>query len=150
MMLENHQTTIRFAIIAAIVMAMLVPLMLVRGVVSDRQYHQRVATENIADAWGSQQHVTGPFLVVPERMPNADFHPDGSVSAERDWVFLPEELRIEVNVEHEWRRRSIFEVPVYTATFRVSGSFPDLGDVLEEGGEEAEDRPAAQRKERRH
>ena len=51
-------------------------------------------------------------------------------SRRKRWAtFLPESLHTDGDVNNEIRKRGIYQLPLYTGTFRVSGTFnkPDLG-----------------------
>lgn len=125
----GQQITLRFAVIGVIVLAMLIPLTMVDGVGSERQRFFDSTFAGVADAWGNAQNVSGPFLVVPEEHRYQTKAEDGSLSwhkRTRQRVYLPRKLELEVDVEHQMRRRSIYEVPVYTATLRFAGEFPVL------------------------
>jgi inner membrane protein len=104
---NQQQTTMRFVIIGVIVLAMLIPLAMVEGVTEERQSFFDLTLADIANAWGNAQKV------------------------ERERVYLPETLEIEVDVVHQYRRRAIYEVPVYSANILLRGGFPSLDpDVL--------------------
>src|SRR5690606_3686202 len=53
--------------IAALALAMLVPLSQVNDLVREREGRAREATARVAERWGGQQRVGGPVMVVPVR-----------------------------------------------------------------------------------
>ena len=65
-LLRDQPTTVRFAIIGVIVLAMLIPLSMVEGVTEERQGYFDETFQAIASAWGNEQSIAGPFLIVPE------------------------------------------------------------------------------------
>jgi inner membrane protein len=131
---NQQQTTMRFVIIGVIVLAMLIPLAMVEGVTEERQSFFDLTLADIANAWGNAQNVAGPFLIVPEIHRSPVENDQGEVvwhEVERERVYLPETLEIEVDVVHQYRRRAIYEVPVYSANILLRGGFPSLDpDVL--------------------
>ncbi|HEX7037426.1 MAG TPA: cell envelope integrity protein CreD [Pseudomonadales bacterium] len=100
--------TFRFAAVAVLVLVMLIPLAFVQGVSAERQRYFAQAAADIAASWGGPQTVSGPFLVVPD---------------ERDRVLLPSTLDVSVDVRHQMRTRGIYQVPVYQAVLKFSGTF---------------------------
>jgi inner membrane protein len=123
---QNQQTTLRFGLIGVIVLAMLIPLAMVEGVTDERQSFFDMTLVDISNAWGNAQNVSGPFLIVPEvhryQVKNED-----EVLEWRDYrvdrVILPTSLKLTVDIAHQFRKRAIYEVPVYSATINVQGAF---------------------------
>ncbi|MEJ2089953.1 MAG: inner membrane CreD family protein [Gammaproteobacteria bacterium] len=127
--LSGQQTTIRFAVIGVIVLAMLIPLAMVEGVTEERQSFFDATLGDIARSWGSEQDVAGPFLVVPEAYRYQVKTDQGELvwrTTETERVYLPSTLNLDAEVAHQYRRRSIYEVPVYSANLGFSGSFAAL------------------------
>ncbi len=120
-------TTARFAVIGVLTLAMYIPLAMVDGVTTERQRYFERTMDDVASAWGGEQAVSGPFLVVPEvvrRPANADGGGPETFVTQR--VILPSRLALQVDVRHQMRSRALYEVPVYTALLRVQGTFPPL------------------------
>ncbi len=128
-------TTLRFALIGAIGLAMLIPLAMVGGISSERQRYFNATLDEVAAAWGGAQAFTGPYLVIPETHSTERQTGQGGTLTERvsrERIVLPEALDLAVEVSHQMRKRAIYQVPVYTAVVRVSGRFPafvPLGEV---------------------
>ncbi len=53
--------------IAALVLLLLIPMSMIKGVISERAHLLRAARANIAGAWGNAQTIGGPILVMPYR-----------------------------------------------------------------------------------
>jgi inner membrane protein len=108
--------------IAALVLLLLIPMSMIKGVVSERAHLLRAARADIAGAWGNAQTIGGPILVMPYRYTRLV---NGiAVTAQDELYVLPEELRFEGTVRTEIRYRGIYEVPVYTAELSISGVLP--------------------------
>jgi len=129
-------TTFRFAIIGVIVLAMIIPLLFVGGVTEDRQQYFDETFRSIANSWGDIQHVTGPFLIVPEVERYQVKTEAGAISwhqSKHNRVILPSSLNLDIQIDHQFRKRAIYEVPVYVAKFIISGTFPAVpqqtGDI---------------------
>ena len=139
---------LRFAVMAGLAVAILVALLLVRGVVLDRQQHRNDAVAAIAASHAGAQQFAGPVLVVPyeetERIATTDA--DGReqvVERKRSgrWTFFPETLAVDGKLLPATRRLGLHEVRVYefqagvTATFdarvpeATPGSTRTIGDA---------------------
>lgn len=111
--------------IAVLTLAMIVPLILISSLVDERRGYAARAQESVAQGWGGQQTISGPFVAVPYVVP-ARQAPDGTViAAERtgEIVFLARDLKVAAKPVVEERARGIFRIPVYTADISMEGVF---------------------------
>lgn len=127
--LNSQKTTLRFVVIGLIVLAMVIPLAMVEGVTEERQSFFDMTLLDIAKSWGSAQNITGPLLIIPEvhryQVKNDE---DELVWREQTYhrAHLPARLNLDADVQHQFRKRSIYEVPVYSAVVKFEGEFPAL------------------------
>ena len=123
----------KFFLIAFLIVLLLVPLVLVFGLVSEREGRAREVQRDVARVWGAAQQVSGPFLVVPYTVRLETTQGDKRIEQiqERRAVFLPEQLDLKVDVASKILHRSIYEVVVYTSRVTFAGRFlaPDMADV---------------------
>jgi len=123
----------KFFLIAFLIVLLLVPLVIVAALVSEREGRSRSVTADVARTWGGMQQITGPYLVVPYSVRIEVQEGDKVIqrTQERRAVFLPEELTITGDGKSGVLHRSIFDVNVYTATLAIDGSFavPNIADV---------------------
>src|SRR5262249_3993971 len=123
----------KFFLIAFLILLLLVPLVLVVGLVSEREGRARQVEAEVARTWGATQQVSGPFLLVPYTLRVETMQGDKRIEQlqERRAVFLPERLDIKAEVASKVLHRSIFEVVVYTARVTFSGRFlaPDMSEA---------------------
>jgi inner membrane protein len=120
----SHSVSLKAAMIGVIVLALLAPLMLLDGLVSERSSMRQSAYSRVAQGWGGHVVAGGPVLVVPVRYEVAVA--DGKTqTAETQAYLLPAQLGADVSIElqPEPRRVGIYEVPVYLARIRLSGRF---------------------------
>ena len=120
----------RFMFLCLLVLALFIPLAFVDGVTEERQSYFERTLNDVAKAWGGEQVLNGPYLVIPETLEMrgtelVDGKQTRVVKRERR-VVLPSSLNIHVKIEHQLRRRALYEVPVYTAVLKVQGQFPVL------------------------
>ncbi len=112
----------KLVVIGALMLALLIPLAMVRGLISERQMrHDQTATE-VANSWGMQQTLGGLVLRIPYRVRGKDAN-----GKEQIWtaqaLFLPEDLLVAGKIAPERRTRGIFEVAVYRADLHWKGTF---------------------------
>jgi inner membrane protein len=112
----------KVAAIGILILIMLIPVSMTRGVIDDRSLHGEQARQDIMQSWGRQQTVGGPILVVPYSLVRTG--PDGDRRERFGTVyFLPELLDTAVEMQSEIRQRGVHEVPVYTAAMSLTGRF---------------------------
>jgi inner membrane protein len=123
----------KFVLILSLIIVLIVPLILVYGLISERESRAQGVRREVGQLWGPQQQMLGPFLVVPYTVRIEAVQGDKRVEQiqERRAVFTPEELEVAGRADAKTLRRSIFEVPVYAARLKLSGRFgmPRIGDV---------------------
>lgn len=134
MRISRYATTTRFVVIGLMVLVMYIPLAMVDGITRERQsYFDRTVTD-VASAWGGEQVLSGPFLVIPEVATGENIGlVNGAPVVIRDAserVFVPALQKLTISITHQMRQRALYEVPVYTALLRVEGEFAALEPEL--------------------
>jgi inner membrane protein len=109
-------------VIGLLVLILLIPVGMIRGVINDRHVNSQHSRQEIMRAWGEQQMIGGPILVVPYKLVSVTQYGERLASDGRAY-FLPRDLFIDVELVPEIRYRGIHKVPVYTAHARLAGSF---------------------------
>lgn len=116
----------KLVILGLLIVILLIPLAMVRGVVHERHQRSIGATYEVGNSWGGAQSIMGPVLVVPYQVPIVEQRSDHEIVRHmRDEVLflLPEMLTIDGSLEAQTRRRGIYEVSVYGASVELGGSF---------------------------
>jgi inner membrane protein len=114
----------KLIMIGAIVLALLIPLTMLRGLVSERSSMRDQAHATVAQGWGGDITTAGPMAVVP--FEQVERNEKGErILVRRQLYVLPTTMQIDVEIigEPEKRRIGIYEVPVYLARARISGEF---------------------------
>jgi len=122
---------LKFFFIGFLSLLLLIPLMFVSGLRSERSATAGQAAREIGEAWGREQVVGGPALLVPYLVPAkvANAAPTREVA-----VFLPDDLQATSEAATEIRRRSIFDTPVYRSKIALKARFlpPDFKAISSE------------------
>ena len=118
----KRSASIKAFVIGALILILLIPVSMIKGVVHDRiQVHDQ-ARADIMRSWGGEQLLTGPILVLPYRVTHRNSYGNQVVETEFAFV-LPSDLNIEIDTNPEVRYRGIHKVPIYSATMSISGEF---------------------------
>lgn len=101
--------------LAALVVVLVVPLMLIQALALDREARRAAAVADIRELWGGPQRLLGPFLLVPVQAA------DGSAAA--PVLLLPDRLDLDGFVDAREESREVFTLPVYVAQLDVELAF---------------------------
>ncbi|MFG5861076.1 cell envelope integrity protein CreD [Metapseudomonas sp. CR1201] len=115
--------------IALLMLLLMIPLMLIDGLISERQAARNSVLINIAQSSSYSQRITGPILVVPyKRTVRAwkAYEQTGQRHMEEREVsgrlyFLPERFNLTGHVDTEVRARGIYQARLYKSDSQVSG-----------------------------
>ena len=139
---RRHSTIIKLLGVGALVLVLLIPLVMITGVLSDRLSRRNEAVADITSSWGREQNVIGPVLGIPFQYKfktvKETSAPDGKMerreveeTAVGTAYFLPESLKIDGNAETQMLHRGIYDAAVFRAQVNLSGKFaaPDFGPL---------------------
>ncbi|HVL00661.1 MAG TPA: cell envelope integrity protein CreD [Dongiaceae bacterium] len=107
------------------------PLSRLDELISERQQSFDSVAADMAEKWGGEQSVAGPFLLVPYRVTRQEELQSGILlptEERRVALFLPTDLQLHAVAEPEIRYRGLYQVPLYRATLELNARFdaPDL------------------------
>jgi inner membrane protein len=130
--MKNLKNSVIFkvAVIIVMILFLMIPAMIVRNLIDERENVQRSAIQEVSSRWGNGQTLTGPYISIPydkyvkqyEKGDSAD-----QIVKMKDWIyFLPQELRIDGKLNPEKRYRGIYEVVVYGSEFTIEGFFNSI------------------------
>ncbi|MCX2543921.1 cell envelope integrity protein CreD [Pseudomonas sp. COW5] len=127
----NKNLTFKLGAIALLILLLLVPLLMIDGIIDDRQQRRDGVLEDIARSSSYSQQISGPVMVVPYRKvirtwktreKNGEQYLE--LSEERGRLyFLPERFELDGQVQTELRARGIYEARLFHAENRISGHF---------------------------
>ncbi len=118
---------IKLLSIGFLVLILLIPNALIQDQIRERQQRQQEVKNEVSLSWGGSQAIQGPVLAVPYT--SWTTFSDGKRSEERHTAyFLPQNLKVDGDLKHQIRKRSIFDVVLYQAGIVLSGEFqqPDF------------------------
>ena len=122
---------LKIALIGGLIVLLMLPLGMIRGVVHERSSYRFQVEQDIANTWTGEQLLAGPLLSVPysvrykEKQWNKETEKYDIIEKTR-WsqaTFMPEKLTIGADIGTEYRSRGIYNVPVYAGQFKLDGQF---------------------------
>jgi inner membrane protein len=118
---RKSSVVVKMIVVGILILLLLIPLLMIGGLVSERQQRHDAMTAQVSSSWGKAQVLGGPVLVVPFHDLGRDDR--GDVTYNQLAYFLPESLKVEGSLAPETRSRGIFDVVVYRSDLHLSGTF---------------------------
>jgi inner membrane protein len=139
----NRILAFKLGAIALLIVLLLIPLSMIGGLVSERQYQRAEVLQDIARSSSYRQQLTGPILVMPytkvwnqwkTHAKTGERYLEEQKSRGRLY-FLPERFVLNGHVATEERARGIYKALLYRSDNQISGAFKlparlGLGDEL--------------------
>ena len=138
-MRRERSPGIKLFFVGMVGFVLLVPLLMVYALVSDRQHQARVAQDSITAGWGGAQTLSGPVLIIPyDEVTTQTENRNGQtvtrqVTARRELTLSPVEQTVDTSLEPEVRKKSIYETVTYLAATKGEAAFalPDDQERLD-------------------
>jgi inner membrane protein len=128
-MFEGKPLAAKLFVIGLIVLGLLIPLSMLRGLILERSQMRNQAVETVARGWGGSIAVGGPMLRVPFDVENKSSTGEVSTKSHQLYI-LAQYLDMQATIDHTVTRRiGIYEIPVYLVRARLSGTFK-MTDVV--------------------
>ncbi|MHC6223584.1 cell envelope integrity protein CreD [Pseudomonas sp. X10] len=125
----NKTLSFKLGMIAALMLLLLIPLLMIGGLIDERQALRDSVLRDIAESSSFDQQISGPLLVVPYRKYERRWiDKDGQTVQETKAVsgqlyFLPETFEVKADIDTELRARGIYQARLFHSKSRVAGRF---------------------------
>ena len=127
----NRSLTLKLGAIALLIVLLLIPLLMIDGMIQDRQQLRDGVLEDIARSSSYSQQLTGPIMVVPFRKVVRTWKTNEKTNQSYQEIgeqrgrlyFLPERFELDGKVQTELRSRGIYQARLFHADNRISGQF---------------------------
>lgn len=125
----RNSVTFKVLFIGVLTLLLLIPVSMIEGLIGERMSLYAEARRDVANAWGAEQTIGAPILILPFQYTQQSV--TGPLIVTDELYVLPAELDITGDVQVQQRKRGIYEVPVYTTRFAMSGQFapPSLAEL---------------------
>ncbi|MEJ1096513.1 MULTISPECIES: cell envelope integrity protein CreD [unclassified Pseudoxanthomonas] len=131
--MKSLRLLLRFLTIGGLVLLLLIPLMMIRGTISDRERYRAQAVERVSQSMAGPQQVVGPLRVVPWRAvrkvnaTNADGQPEIRDEVTEGYVYqTPKRLSIDGGLKPDKRRIGLYDVRVFQLKAKIKAEFDAL------------------------
>ena len=138
--MKSLKLLLRFLTVGGLVLLLLIPLMLIRGAISDRQQYRQQANERVSQSMAGPQQFIGPLRVVPYKETRVtDLVGDGAKPIRKTEIVegylyqTPTTLRVQGSLKPDTRRIGIYDVRVFEWQAGVEATFDPLDLALVEG-----------------
>ena len=120
---ERHKVFIKGMIMGFLIIIMIIPTVFVAELVRERKQRQQDIVKEVSSKWSDAQTISGPYLYVPYA--GIGVSSDGKPYEAQSGYFLilPETAQTNGSIEHQLRKRSIYNVLLYRANLENNGSF---------------------------
>jgi inner membrane protein len=113
---------VKVMMVGFLMIVMLIPLGMIHGRIYERTARRDEVVAEVSRTWSNKQVAGGFILSVPYTVSSTNDY-GKPITIERVARFLPETLAIDGRLVPDFRHRSLFEVPVYTAHLTMTGTF---------------------------
>ena len=131
--MKSLKLLLRFLTVGGLVLLLLIPLLLIRGAISDRQQYRQQANERVSQSMAGPQQFIGPLRVVPYKETRvADIASDTTKPVRKmetieGYVYqTPATLHVQGGLKPDTRRIGIYDVRVFEWQAGVQATFDPL------------------------
>jgi inner membrane protein len=110
---------VKLAFLCVLILILIIPFVFIDSLVDERRGLLNSTTEEISDSFGGSQTILTPVIMQTYLAINRR---DGQEEVLNRYI-IPEMLNMTGELKSDVKKRSIYSVPVYTGTFRISASF---------------------------
>jgi inner membrane protein len=110
---DNNRVLIKGILVGILILVMMIPQVFVSNLVYERQERQTQVVNEVSSKWAARQTITGPVLMLP-------YLDSGAV---KQAYVLPEELKINGTLQPTQKKRSLYNVMLYSARLTLDGRF---------------------------
>jgi len=137
---RRFAATFKLLFVGVLALLLLIPLSMVKSLLSERRARRAEAILNITGTWGESQTLIGPVLVIPYRVPvksQREQLVEGhhKTVEETTWTtaqacFLPTNVSVVGTLDPSVLHRGIYEAAVYRGALALTGTFapPDFSE----------------------
>ncbi len=121
----KYHAIIKGIIIFILLLIFIIPQVIINGLIYERESNQEAAFRDISEKWSGRQTITGPVLTIPYY----EYYRDTSKVLryiKKNIYLLPDELKINGEIQTEKRHRNIYEVVVYNSKLNIEGAFDKI------------------------
>jgi inner membrane protein len=119
---QRNRVFFKGIVMGILILVMIIPTVFVMNLVYERKMRQQEIVREVSEKWSGAQTIAGPYLYVPYKIISRAQNVTVSESTSFFWI-LPEELNVTGTIDHQLRKRSIYNVLLYKANLKHIGKF---------------------------
>ena len=133
----NNSIPLKILLMGLMTLVLLIPLLMVRSQINDRQRAARESQDEVADSWGQAQTMAGPVLEFSYYVEVPDGKREKTTKLETARVY-PSSLVYDIDLSTQILHRSIYDIPVYGSVMTLTGDFvvPAIYGEMQSAGKE--------------
>ena len=132
---------LRFAIVGGLVLLLLIPLVLIRSTINERERYRDEAVERVSQSWAGEQSLIGPVRVLPwTQQREVEIPAEGDKPRRTELrveggydLQMPTRLNVQGNMRTDERTVGLFKVPVYNWQAKLQAEFAETSYVAVPG-----------------
>ena len=121
-MKSSNSLVLKIVLVGVLALAMLIPLAMISGLISERQNNADNTVRDISNEWSRAQTLSGPRLVFEYEVAEKDASGKPQVRKITRKVY-PDHLIVDADIATQLLHRSIYDVMVYRSDLALSGDF---------------------------
>ena len=118
------RTAIKVSLVAVISLLLLIPLVMIKGVIEEREDTKNAVVKEVAASYAQPQIISAPYMVsyvVETKTVDKEIEPSGKQTYVEDYTSYCSLLDYTADVETDILHRSIYDVIVYNSKVKISG-----------------------------
>ncbi len=118
----RNSVGIRLVIIVVLTFVLLIPSIMIKSLITERQERRDSVAQEISRNWGAKQTLVGPVLNIPYKVRTSGSQQASNVTLEFAH-FLPDRFDVNGVITPELRNRGIYRIVVYNGVLDLSATF---------------------------
>ena len=118
------RTAIKVSLVAVISLLLLIPLVMIKGVIEEREDTKNAVVKEVAASYAQPQIISAPYMVsyvVETKTVDKEIEPSGKQTYVEDYTSYCSLVDYTADVETDILHRSIYDVIVYNSKVKISG-----------------------------
>jgi inner membrane protein len=121
--MKIESVVLRIILVAGLIILLLIPLLMIQFLISERQVYREDAVREISKSWAGPQTVAGPLLTLVTSQEAHRIKTEQVSHSKKKTFYLPDDLNISADVTPEKRYRGIYSAIIYKSDLVITGSF---------------------------
>jgi inner membrane protein len=119
---QRNRIFFKGIVMGFLILVMIIPTVFVNNLVYERKTRQKEIVREVSEKWSGAQTIAGPYLYVPYKEIIKTSDGKDAETTSHFWI-LPELLNVNGTIDHQLRKRSIYNVLLYRANLKHTGNF---------------------------